>query len=101
MRNEHVKVDGAKLRFHFIGKSGKSTRSSVKDRRLARIVSNAAGPARGRRCSSTSMTMATGTRSIRRTSTSTCSEISGQDFTAKDFRTWAGTVLAALRPAGD
>ena len=37
--------------------------------------------------------------SAQATSTTTCSEISGEDFTAKDFRTWAGTVLActALR----
>ena len=35
-------------------------------------------------------------RGLGNQSTNTCREITGQDFTAKDFRTWAGTVLAAL-----
>ena len=44
--------------------------------------------------SSSSMTRATAGRSVRRTSTPTFARSAGSDFTAKDFRTWAGTVLA-------
>ena len=49
----------------------------------------------GTSCSSTSTSRATARRSAPTTSTTTCAQISGDDFTAKDFRTWAGTVLAA------
>src|SRR5690349_20146703 len=38
LRNPHVKVEGAELRFQFKGKSGKTWRLQVKDRRIARIV---------------------------------------------------------------
>ena len=42
------------------------------------------------------MTRARRIRSGRRTSTTTCAKISGEEITAKDFRTWAATNLAAL-----
>ncbi|MCE5317060.1 MAG: DNA topoisomerase IB [Parachlamydia sp.] len=93
MRNHHVDVDGTKIMFNFRGKSGKKFSISLQDKRLAKIVKR-------------------------------CKELPGQDlfeyiddegnpvsisstdvneylqnmtndhFTAKDFRTWAGTVLA-------
>ena len=52
-----------------------------------------------RSCSSTSTTTARSATSRRTTSTTTSARPPGGDFTAKDFRTWAGTVLAyrALR----
>lgn len=95
LRNPHVKVDGPELRFQFKGKSGRTWRLAVKDRRIARIV---------RACQELpgqdlfqyldeegelqSVTSADVNAYLR--------EITGRDITAKDFRTWAGTVLAAL-----
>jgi DNA topoisomerase-1 len=94
MRNRHVKVDGSKLRFKFKGKSGKTHSISITDRRLARIV---------KRCQDLpdqelfEYKADDGTRHTVDSSdvNDYLREISGQDFTAKDFRTWAGTVLAS------
>jgi DNA topoisomerase-1 len=95
LRDPHVKVNGSELRFQFKGKSGKTWRLQVKDRRIARIVRACQelpgqelfqyldddGELRG-------VTSADVNAYLR--------EITGRDITAKDFRTWAGTVLAAL-----
>lgn len=98
LRDRHVDVDGAELRFEFKGKSGKLWRLAVKDRRVARIVRACQDlpgqhlfqylDADGARQSVTSNDVNAYLR-----------EISGLDVTAKDFRTWAGTVLAALELA--
>ena len=95
MRNRHVEVKGAKLRFTFRGKSGVSHEVGVDDRRLARIVRKmedlpgqeifAYVDEEGVACDVKSQDVNEYLR-----------EISGEDFTAKDFRTWAGTVLAAV-----
>jgi DNA topoisomerase-1 len=95
LRDPHVKVDGAELRFQFKGKSGKTWRLSVKDRRIARIVKACQDlpgqdlfqylDEQGQQQSVTSADV-----------NAYLKEITGRDITAKDFRTWAGTVLAAL-----
>jgi DNA topoisomerase I len=95
LRDPHVKVQGAEMTFRFKGKSGKTWDLSLKDRRVARIVKACQDlPGQelfqyldeaGERRDVTSQDVNAYLR-----------EISGQDFTAKDFRTWAGTVLAAL-----
>jgi DNA topoisomerase I len=95
LRNPHVKVNGSELRFQFKGKSGKTWRLQVKDRRIARIVKQCQElPGQelfqyvdetGERKDVTSADVNAYLR-----------EITGRDITAKDFRTWAGTVLAAL-----
>jgi DNA topoisomerase-1 len=95
LRDPHVKVDGPELRFQFKGKSGKTWRLSVKDRRIAKIVKSCQDlpgqdlfqyvDEEGQRQSIASADVNAYLR-----------EITGQDITAKDFRTWAGTVLAAL-----
>ena len=101
MRDRHVRIAGAKLLFRFRGKSGQEHTIELSDQRLARIVKacqdlpgyelfqfvNEAGEI----CRVDSADV---NRYIR--------EICGHDFTAKDFRTWAGTVLAAreLHAAG-
>lgn len=93
MRNKHVDVDGSTVRFKFKGKSGKLHDVDLKDRRLAKIV---------RQCqdipgyelfqyvdedgSHHSIDSADVNDYLR--------SITDQPFTAKDFRTWAGTVLA-------
>jgi DNA topoisomerase-1 len=95
LRDPHVKVEGAELKFQFKGKSGKTWRLSVKDRRIARIVKACQDlPGQdlfqyldeaGERQSVTSADV-----------NAYLKEITGRDITAKDFRTWAGTVLAAM-----
>ena len=95
LRDPHVKVEGPQLRFQFKGKSGKTWRLQVKDRRVARIV-KACQDLPGQDLfqyldengESQSVTSADVNAYLK--------EITGSDVTAKDFRTWAGTVLAAL-----
>lgn len=95
MQDRHVEVKGAKMRFRFRGKSGIKHEVGVTDRRIARIVSQLQDiPGQelfqyvdeaGEVGNVTSQDVNDYLR-----------EISSQDFTAKDFRTWAGTVLAAV-----
>jgi DNA topoisomerase-1 len=94
MREEHVDVTGATLRFQFRGKSGKEHTVEVRDRRLARIV---------RRCQELpgyELFKYRDTDGVNHTIESAdvneyLQQITGEDFTAKDFRTWSGTVIAA------
>lgn len=95
LRNPHVKVEGSQLRFQFQGKSGKTWRLQVRDRRVARIVSSC------QELPGQELFQYVGEDGqIRRVTSADVNaylrEISGMDITAKDFRTWAGTVLAAL-----
>jgi DNA topoisomerase-1 len=94
LRNPHVKIEGAELRFQFKGKSGKSWRLQVKDRRIARIV-RACQELPGQR-----LFQYQDGEELREVTSADVNaylkEITGRDITAKDFRTWAGTVLAAL-----
>src|SRR6266849_3789583 len=95
MRNRHLEIEGSKVKFHFRGKSGVCREVPVRDRRAARIVKKLADlPGQelfqyvddaGEVRSITSQDVNDYLR-----------EISGEDFTAKDFRTWAGTVMAAI-----
>lgn len=95
MRNHHVDVAGEKLKFSFKGKSGVRQEVKVNDRRLARIVRQLQElpgqeifryvDEEGEKRNITSQDVNDYLR-----------EITGEEFTAKDFRTWAGTVLAAL-----
>lgn len=95
LRNPHVKVDGSELRFRFKGKSGKAWQLQLKDRRVAKIV-KACQDLPGQELFQyfdedgelKDVTSADVNAYLR--------EITGEDITAKDFRTWAGTVMAAL-----
>ena len=98
LRKQHADVQGAKLTFQFRGKSGVRHSVGVNDRRLARIV------AQCRDLPGQELFQYVDEEGTTRDVTSQdvneyLKEISGEDFTAKDFRTWAGTVLAytALR----
>jgi len=94
LRNKHVDVKGSTLKFEFRGKSGVLHSVDVNDRRLARIVKQCRDlPGQelfqyvdedGRHQDVTSQDV-----------NAYLKELTGQDFTAKDFRTWSGTVLAA------
>ena len=95
MQNEHVDVSGATLHFHFVGKSGKEHTIDIKDQRLARVVQ------RLRDLPGQEVFQYTDDDGKRHTIDSSdvkdyLHEITGEHFTAKDFRTWAGTVLASL-----
>jgi DNA topoisomerase I len=94
MRSKHVKVRGAKIRFEFRGKSGKAFSLDLNDRRLATIVN---------RCQDLpgqELFQYVDEEGQHRTINSSdvndyLREVTREEFTAKDFRTWAGTVLAA------
>lgn len=95
LRNPHVKVEGAELRFQFKGKSGKTWKLQVKDRRIARIV-RACQDLPGQRLFQY-LDEAGEPREVTSADVNAyLKEASGQDITAKDFRTWAGTVMAAF-----
>lgn len=95
MHNRHVDVSGSTLRFQFRGKGGKYHSIDITDRRLAKII---------KRCQEIPgyelfqyLDDDGQHRSIDSSDVNEyLQEITGDDFTAKDFRTWAGTVLAAL-----
>jgi DNA topoisomerase-1 len=94
MRDRHVQISGATLQFQFRGKGGKSHTVSLNDRRLANIV---------KRCQDIpgyelfQYLDETGQRQTLDSAdvNAYLRDITGQDFTAKDVRTWAGTVAAA------
>jgi DNA topoisomerase-1 len=95
LRDDHVAISGYTVTFEFHGKGGKRHCIKVADRRLARIVKNCRDlpgyelfqyvDAAGDRHRVTSDDVNAYLR-----------EVSGGEFSAKDFRTWHGTVLAAL-----
>lgn len=95
LMNRHVGVDGAALKFNFKGKSGKEWRLRVKDRRVARIVKacqDLPGQHLFQYVDEDGARHDVGSSDVN----AYLKEISGRDITAKDFRTWTGTVLAAL-----
>jgi DNA topoisomerase-1 len=95
MRNQHVKVRGAQIEFTFRGKSGKHHHIHVQDRKVAKILS---------RCQELPGQELFGFRdetgAVHHIASHDVNaylrEIAGENYTAKDFRTWIGTVLAAL-----
>ncbi|MFN2477136.1 MAG: DNA topoisomerase IB [Chthoniobacterales bacterium] len=95
MRNKHVAVKGAKVQFNFRGKSGVEHQIAVADRRLARIVKKVQD------LPGQELFAYVDEEEVVHDLTSQdvndyLREITGEQFTAKDFRTWAGTVLAAV-----
>jgi DNA topoisomerase-1 len=94
LRNRHVNVSGSTIRFEFRGKSGVEHALNINDRRLAKII---------KRCQDLpgyelfqyldddgqhhTIDSSDVNEYIR--------QIAGEEFSTKDFRTWAGTVLAA------
>src|SRR6059058_6193482 len=95
LKNRHVKVRGAQVRFRFRGKSKRPHEVDVTDRRVAKVIAKCQDlPGQdlfqyvdedGEVQDITSQDVNDYVR-----------EIAGNDFTAKDFRTWGGTVLAAI-----
>jgi DNA topoisomerase-1 len=94
LRNRHVKVEGGTIRFSFRGKSGVRHDVRVSDRRLARIVARCQdlpGQELFQYQDEEGRLHPVGSAEVN----AYLHEIAGEEFTAKDFRTWAGTVLAA------
>jgi DNA topoisomerase-1 len=95
LRGEHADVSGSSIEFSFRGKSGKQHTVGLRDRRLAAVVKRCQdlpgedlfqyvnGDGEPRSVNSTDVNAYLG-------------DIGGDDFTAKDFRTWGGTVLATM-----
>lgn len=102
LMNKHVKIDGADIRFEFKGKKGVYQKIALHSKKLARLISQCRDiPGKelfqyydeeGRRCSIASEDV-----------NNYLKEITGEEFTAKDFRTWAGSVSAlyAIKEAGE
>jgi DNA topoisomerase-1 len=103
LKDRHARIEGAAVRFRFRGKSGRTHEVGLRDRRLASVV---------RRCQDLPgqelFQFVDEEGEVRDVTSDDVNayirEASGGDFTAKDFRTWAGTVLAyralrALQPA--
>jgi len=92
--NEHVDVVGGELKFHFKGKSGKFWRLSLRDRRIAKVI-KACQDLPGQSLFQY-LDSAGAPQQISSTDVNDyLRSISGADITAKDFRTWAATVMAA------
>ncbi|MFT3727048.1 MAG: DNA topoisomerase IB [Terricaulis sp.] len=94
LKGRHAEIHGGELKFVFTGKSGRSWRLTLKDRRVARIV-KAIQDLPGQRlfqyrdqAGDIQQVTSTDVNAYLR-------DISGADITAKDFRTWGGSVLAA------
>lgn len=95
LRDQHVEIDGSRLVFRFRGKSGQRQRVALADGRLARVV---------RRCRDVPgqelFQFVCDDGSHQPVDSGDVNEylrgIAGEEFTAKDFRTWAGTLEAAL-----
>jgi DNA topoisomerase-1 len=95
LKSRHVTVKGAQVRFRFRGKSGRQHDVDVTDRRVAKVVAKCQDlPGQdlfqyldqgGEVQDVTSQDVNEYLR-----------QIAAEDFTAKDFRTWGGTVLAAI-----
>jgi DNA topoisomerase-1 len=104
LRDRHAKIEGATIRFRFTGKSGKPHEVTLRDRRLARVVG---------RCQDLPgqdlLQYVDDDGEVRDVRSEDVNEYlreaaGGADVTAKDFRTWAGTVLTyralrALQPS--
>lgn len=96
MRNKHVDVDGAKVQFNFMGKSRKRHSIDLTDRRLARIVKRCLdlpGYELFQYLDEEDQRHAVDSADVNEYLDRITSDASAH-FTAKDFRTWAGTVLA-------
>jgi len=95
MRNRHAKIKGARVHFDFKGKSGVHHEIDLQDESLARVIAklqDLPGQELFQYVDENGEIVSAGSGEVNEY----LKEISGQDFSAKDFRTWSGTVLASL-----
>jgi DNA topoisomerase-1 len=94
MRDKHVKISGSSVRFIFRGKSGVEHALALDDKRLAKIVKQCRdlpGQELFQYRDENGAVVDVGSADVN----AYLKSVTGEDFTSKDFRTWAGTVLAA------
>ena len=94
MRNRHVRVDGKRIMLRFRGKGGKAHAVDIDDKRLARLVRDCRGlPGQHlfQYIDDAGDPQPVSSDDVN----DYLREISGDEFTAKDFRTWGGTLVAA------
>lgn len=94
MRDRHVRIEGAKVQLRFRGKSGKDHAVDVRDQRLARLVKrcrDVPGQQLFQYVDEAGVPHPVDSGDVN----DHLRAIAGDDFTAKDFRTWGGTLLAA------
>ena len=94
LRDRHVRFHGAEIEFEFKGKSGVQRKAQLHDRRLSRIVKQCQevpGQRLFQYYDEDGHRQAVESADVN----AYLKEISGEHFTAKDFRTWAGTTAAA------
>jgi DNA topoisomerase-1 len=94
LRDGHARISGSTIRFRFKGKSGKFHDIAFNDARLARIVKRCQelpGRELFQYLDDEGQVQDIGSADVN----DYVREVTGRDFTAKDFRTWTGTVLAA------
>jgi DNA topoisomerase I len=95
MRTRHVDINGSELSFEYKGKGGKMHRVRLRDRKLVRIVGRCKdlpGYQLFQYMDDDGQRQAVDSEDVNEY----IREVTGAEFTAKDFRTWAGTVLAAM-----
>jgi DNA topoisomerase-1 len=95
LRERHVRLDGGKVQFRFRGKSGVHHEVEVQDRRLANIIRRTLdlpGQELFQYVDDDGAPHTVGSADVNEY----LQAIAGEDYTAKDFRTWSGTVLAAV-----
>lgn len=95
LRSKHLKIDGDELVFHYIGKSGKEQERHVVDKKLARIVQeidDLPGYEIFKFIDENGIKQDVKSDHLNEY----IREVMGEEFSAKDFRTWAGTVIAAI-----
>jgi DNA topoisomerase-1 len=95
LRDRHVAVDGSEVRFTFVSKGGQRRVVDLQDAKLARIVKRCrelAGADLFKYVDDDGEIRDVGSADVNEY----LREVTGQEFTAKDFRTWAGSVMAAL-----
>jgi DNA topoisomerase I len=94
MQDRHAKFNGAGVKFRFKGKSGIEHDIDLSDKKLAKVVKacrDLPGQELFQYIDENGKVCDIGSGDVNKY----LQEIAGEDFTAKDFRTWAGTVLAA------
>ncbi|HEY3784924.1 MAG TPA: hypothetical protein VGL55_06575 [Steroidobacteraceae bacterium] len=96
LKDRHVKVEGATIRFRFRGKSGKEHQITLANRRLARLVKSCQdlpGQDLFQYIDENGEPQPIDSGDVN----AYLREVAAEDFTAKDFRTWAGTLLITHR----
>lgn len=96
LKDRHVKIQGSKILFRFRGKSGKDHQITLANRKLARLVKSCQdlpGQDLFQYIDEDSVPQPINSADVNEY----LRELAAEDFTAKDFRTWAGTLLAAQR----